>query len=229
MIITGLRDREQDYGYLSYERHVVLGLDEVDRLVRTVTGELGSRGLTTPFLFSSLALDVNSSGVRRLIQAFLRTCVSFPAQDAERTWREEARFAAPPELAMCLRWGLARVLRVSGGHAARGLISWDMYVEWSEAELSKLTSNYVPTRNVKSPFSSRLPRNPLRSAHRIAAATPPCNHRQCTLPSSPPNSPLFIIGPYSSHTLSSLRTSNIWSWSSRATLPPYLPPIPPRH
>ncbi|KAH8988261.1 hypothetical protein EDB86DRAFT_3065602 [Lactarius hatsudake] len=133
----GPREREQDYGYLSYHRHVVLGLEEVDRLVRIVTDELRARGLTTPFLFSSLALDVNSSGVRRLIQAFLRTCVAFPALDAERTWRDEARFAAPPELAMFLRWGLARILRVSGGHAVRGLISWDMYVDWSEAELGK--------------------------------------------------------------------------------------------
>ncbi|KAH8995933.1 hypothetical protein EDB92DRAFT_1942827 [Lactarius akahatsu] len=133
----GPREREQDYGYLSYHRHVVLGLEEVDRLVRIVTEELSTRGLTTPFLFSSLALDVNSSGVRRLIQAFLRTCVAFPALDAERTWRDEARFAAPPELAMFLRWGLARILRVSGGHAVRGLISWDMYVDWSEAELAQ--------------------------------------------------------------------------------------------
>ena len=135
--IIGHREREQDYGYLSYQHHVVLGLDEVNRLVRTVTDELGTRGLTTPFLFSSLAIDINSARVRRLIQAFLRTCVSYPAPDAEYTWREEARFAAPPELAMCLRWGLARVLRVSGGSAVRGLISWDMYVEWSEAELRK--------------------------------------------------------------------------------------------
>jgi hypothetical protein len=135
--ITGHREREQDYGYLSYQHHVVLGLDEVNRLVRTVTDELGTRGLTTPFLFSSLAIDINSARVRRLIQAFLHTCFPFPAPDAEFTWREEARFAAPPELAMCLRWGLARVMRVSGGNAVRGLISWDMYVEWSEAELRK--------------------------------------------------------------------------------------------
>jgi hypothetical protein len=41
---------------------------------------------------------------------------------------------------MCLRWGLARVLRVSGGNAVRGLLSWDTCVEWSEAELSKSSS-----------------------------------------------------------------------------------------
>jgi hypothetical protein len=84
----------------------------VDSLVHTVTEELGTR-----FLFSSLVLDVNSSGVRRLIQAFLRTCVPFPAPGAERTWHVEARFAAPTELVMCLRWGLAHILRVSGGNA----------------------------------------------------------------------------------------------------------------
>jgi hypothetical protein len=107
MRITGAhRGREQDYGYLSYHHHTVPGLEEVDRLVHTVTDELSTRELTTPFLFSSLALDVNSSDVRRLVQAFLLTCVSFPAPDADRTWREEARFAAPAELAMCLRWGL---------------------------------------------------------------------------------------------------------------------------
>jgi Domain of unknown function (DUF1708) len=38
---------------------------------------------------------------------------------------------------MCLRWGLARVLRVCTGNAVRGLISWDTYVEWCEAEVGK--------------------------------------------------------------------------------------------
>jgi hypothetical protein len=56
-----------------------------------------------PFPLSSLALDISSSCVRRLF--------SFPAPDAEYTWREGARVAAPPELApMCLHWGLTRVL-----------------------------------------------------------------------------------------------------------------------
>ncbi|KAF8258940.1 hypothetical protein EI94DRAFT_1066976 [Lactarius quietus] len=196
MIIIGAREREQDYGYLSYQRHIVLGLDEVDRLVRTVTDELGTRGLTTPFLFSSLALDVNSSGVRRLIQAFLRTCVSFPTLDAERTWREEARFAAPPELAMCLRWGLARVLRVSGGHAARGLISWDMYVEWSEAELLQ---DYPTTHfeALVAPLQEPLPAiivNVLSLLARLTAHSSSSGHTPPTL--SPLFGPLlFGLGP----------------------------------
>ncbi|TFY76456.1 hypothetical protein EWM64_g7556, partial [Hericium alpestre] len=129
------RERHQDYGYLSYQRHVVLGLEETDRLVRAIADELGSRGLTTPFIFSSLAIDVSAAGVRRLVLAFLKTCMPFPAPDADRAWRDEARFAGPHELGMCLRWGLARVVRVYGGHAVRGLVQWDHYAQWSEAEV----------------------------------------------------------------------------------------------
>jgi hypothetical protein len=62
---------------------------------------------------------------------------------------------------MCLRWGLARVMRVSGGNAVRGLISWDMYVEWSEAELRKQFSLHflLPTILI-SLCSTRLSRDP---------------------------------------------------------------------
>jgi hypothetical protein len=137
MTIAGHRHREQEYGYFSYYHHIVLGLEEVDSLVHTTPSQKSSAhvGSPTPFLFSSLALDVNSSGVRRLIQTFLRTCVPFPALDAEGTWHEEAHFAAPAELAMCLRWGLACILRVSGINAVRGLLSWDAYVEWVRPSL----------------------------------------------------------------------------------------------
>ena len=34
-MVTGPREHEQDYGYLSYQRHVVGGLAEVDRRSRT--------------------------------------------------------------------------------------------------------------------------------------------------------------------------------------------------
>jgi Domain of unknown function (DUF1708) len=189
MTIIGSREREQDYGYLSVHRHVVLGLDEVARLVQTITDELGTRGLTTPFLlFSSLALDVNSSGVRRLVQTFLRTCVSFPVPDTERTWREEARFAAPPELAMSLRWGLARVLRVCTGNAVRGLISWDTYVEWCEAEVGKrfplrclgLLSIFI------SPYSVGLSGDSFRGSHRTPTAASPFHYNQRSLPPCSP-------------------------------------------
>ena len=76
MVVTGRRPRE--YGDLSYH-HIVLGLGEVDHL-HIVTRQRSSAhvGSPTPSSFSFLALD------------------------AERTWREEARFASPAEFAMCL-------------------------------------------------------------------------------------------------------------------------------
>ncbi|KAG9312759.1 hypothetical protein JVU11DRAFT_7193 [Chiua virens] len=140
---------EHDYGYLSYERHVILGLDDVARLVDVVAVELGTRCLTTPFIFSTLALDISSSAVKRLVRAFLETCAHPSSREAEHRWREEARFAGPHELGMCIRWGLARVVRVVSGQAVRGLISWDHYVEFRDSEAAL---NYPPTH-----FSTFLP------------------------------------------------------------------------
>ena len=122
-----------DYGYLSYGRHVVLGLEEVARLVDVVGDELGTRGLTTPFIFSTLALDVSAPSVKRLIQTFLKTC-SRPSSEADRQWREEARLAGPHELGITLRWGLARVVRWVGGQEVRGLVSYDAYLQWRDTE-----------------------------------------------------------------------------------------------
>ncbi|KAL1942286.1 hypothetical protein VTO73DRAFT_6350 [Trametes versicolor] len=122
-----------DYGYLSYGRHVILGPEEVARLVDVVGEELGTRGLTTPFIFSTLALDVSSAAVKRLIQTFLNTCTK-ASSEADRQWRQEARLAGPHELGMALRWGLARVVRWVGGHQVRGLVSYDAYSQWRDSE-----------------------------------------------------------------------------------------------
>jgi hypothetical protein len=126
-----------DYGYLSYKRHVILGLEQVARLVGVVTEELGSRGLTTPFIFSALALDVSAPAVNRLIESFLQTCVSPDSLPVDRKWRDETRFAGPHELGICLRWGLARAVRFVGGQEVRGLLSYDNYVEWKDSELGR--------------------------------------------------------------------------------------------
>jgi hypothetical protein len=128
------RPIEQSYGYLSYERHVVLGLEQTTRLVEVVVSEFTSRGgLTTPFVFSSLALDISATAIKRLIQTFLATCAN-PGAETERRWRDEAKFAGPYELGMCLRWGLARVVRSVGGQDVRGLIAWDHYVQFRDSE-----------------------------------------------------------------------------------------------
>lgn len=125
-----------EYGYLSFMRNVVLGLDEVARLVDVVGNELGTRGLTTPFIFSSLALDVSATAVKKLINAFLTTCRGSRHEEAERLWRDEVKFAGPHELGMCLRWGLARVVRIVRGQEVRGLLLYESYLEWSAYETS---------------------------------------------------------------------------------------------
>ncbi|KAF8803980.1 hypothetical protein BYT27DRAFT_7108311 [Phlegmacium glaucopus] len=130
--------KEHDYGYLSYERHVVLGIEQVERLVEVISEELETRGgITTPFIFTTTGLDISSSAIKRLIRTFLNTCEPHSGQMAhqvESQWREEARYVGPHELAMCLRWGLARVIRSVGGQDVRGLISWEHYVQFRDSE-----------------------------------------------------------------------------------------------
>lgn len=136
--------KEHDYSYLSYERHVVLGIEQVERLVDVISEELETRGgITSPFIFSTNGLDISSSAIKRLIRTFLNTCEPNSGQKAELLWREEARYVGPYELAMCLRWGLARVIRSVGGQDVRGLVSWDHYVHFRDSEASEQPSNHV--------------------------------------------------------------------------------------
>ena len=70
--------------------------------------------------------------------------------EADKKWREEAKFAGMHELGMCLRWRLARVVRIqtyssgesttpspgegSLGTELRGLIPWEHYTHWRDQE-----------------------------------------------------------------------------------------------
>ena len=148
--------QNQEYGYLSHESHIILGLDEVVRLVDVVAEQLGQRGqslpaldlslapannfsirtgLTTPLLFSPLAIDIRPNVVRKLIAAFIATCPHHLAPSStEARWREDSTFAGPHELAMLLRWGLARIVRLERGIEVRGFITWDSYVLWRQQE-----------------------------------------------------------------------------------------------
>ncbi|KAJ7079916.1 hypothetical protein C8R43DRAFT_1083182 [Mycena crocata] len=149
------------YGLLSPARDAVIGLPDAARLVATVCAELERSGAATPFVFSALALDVRRAGVVRLVRAFLETCDDSSStpnnsngnghgggkrrggrEEAEARWAEEARFAGPHELGMCLRWGLSRVVRVEGGREVRGLLSWAWYERWKGEEAANA---YPPT------------------------------------------------------------------------------------
>ncbi|KIY74238.1 hypothetical protein CYLTODRAFT_448003 [Cylindrobasidium torrendii FP15055 ss-10] len=137
------------YGYLSYERHVVLHPEQVSVLVDVVASELGSRGgITTPFIFSSSALDTSTSGIKRLIRTFLDAQL-YHTEQHENKWREEARFANPHDLGMFMRWGLARVVRFADGREERGIVPWDHYTAFRDSEVA---ANY-PAQH----FSTFLP------------------------------------------------------------------------
>ncbi|CAK5278270.1 unnamed protein product [Mycena citricolor] len=130
------------YGFLSPGRDAVLSLADVARLSATLCAALDKSGVTTPFVFSALALDVRRSAVARLVGAFLKTCGDAPSRAAEDDWQDEARFAGPHELGMALRWGLSRVVRVEDGRELRGLLSWAWYERWKSEEA---VNSYPPT------------------------------------------------------------------------------------
>ncbi|KAG8859130.1 hypothetical protein FRB96_004700 [Tulasnella sp. 330] len=136
---------ERDYGYIGAESEVVLALEDVERLVTVVGDEITSRALTTPLLFSSHALDVSANRVRVLVRSFLASCNRPSAPTGNARWREDARLAGPHELGMLLRWGLARVLRVVDGQEIRGILDWDVYVQW---KLDEQAFQYPPTHFV---------------------------------------------------------------------------------
>ncbi|EPQ53330.1 hypothetical protein GLOTRDRAFT_117311 [Gloeophyllum trabeum ATCC 11539] len=188
--------KEHDYGYLSYQRHVVLGLEQVARLVDVVSAELGTRGLTTPFIFSALALDISFNSIKSLIRAFLRTCANTKSADAERQWRDEVRFAGPNELGMTLRWGLARLVRIHGGQEVRGLVAYEYYAEWRDAEASL---NYPPAHfeaflSQLTPVLGSLITDLLTLLSRFTAHSSSSGHTPPTL--SPLFGPLFFgLGP----------------------------------
>ncbi|KAG8919332.1 hypothetical protein FRC02_001745 [Tulasnella sp. 418] len=136
---------EKEYGYLSAENRTVLQIDDVTRLVTVVGDEIMSRALDTPLLFSTLALDVSAPRVRSLARSFLATCHRPSAHTGELRWREDVRLAGPHELGMVLRWGLARLLRLYRGQEVRGVVEWDLYVQWREDEEAlKFPANHFP-------------------------------------------------------------------------------------
>ncbi|KAG9096851.1 hypothetical protein FRC06_008265 [Ceratobasidium sp. 370] len=127
----------QPYGYLHTEKDVILSLDDVQRLLNVLSEELTLRGLSTPLLFSTQAIDVSAPRVRNLIRAFLGTCSEPVSRAGDARFREEARFAGPHEVAMTIRWGLARIVRMVNGTETHGFMDFDVYRAWKMSEESQ--------------------------------------------------------------------------------------------
>lgn len=72
--------------------------------------------------------------MRSLVRSFLGSCQRPSAPTGDAKWREDAKLAGPHELGMVLRWGLARLMRVVNGVYVRGMLEWDVYVQWKSDE-----------------------------------------------------------------------------------------------
>ncbi|KAF5387584.1 hypothetical protein D9757_006610 [Collybiopsis confluens] len=104
------------YGHLSPYPTLILGLADLRHLVSLVTTHLD---IETPFVFNSDALDLNAGRVKRVIDQYVLSLTPLNRRrDAAGgfassfNFDEEARFAGSHELAMLLRWGMARVVRI---------------------------------------------------------------------------------------------------------------------
>ncbi|KAJ1304068.1 hypothetical protein OPQ81_008475 [Rhizoctonia solani] len=140
------------YGYLSTEKDVILSLEDVQRLLSVLGEELTLRCLSTPLLFSSQALKLSAPRVKNLIRSFLGTCSEPISRQAEARFREEARFAGPHEVAMTIRWGLARIVRIVNGAETHGIMDFDVYRAW---RMNEQAQRYPPDH-----FTAILPNIP---------------------------------------------------------------------
>ncbi|KAF8666934.1 hypothetical protein RHS04_09376 [Rhizoctonia solani] len=155
------------YGYLSTEKDVILSLDDVQRLLTILGEEITLRCLSTPLLFSTQALKLSAPRVKNLIRAFLSTCSDPISRQAETRFREEARFAGPHEVAMTIRWGLARIVRMVNGSETHGIMDFEVYRAWRANEQGKaqprvlldrwLTSVLIAQRYPPDHFTAILP------------------------------------------------------------------------
>ncbi|OCF39995.1 hypothetical protein I317_06192 [Kwoniella heveanensis CBS 569] len=135
--VIGLRQ----YGFLGgIGGKVTLGLSDVGRVVKIVGDELIKRGLTTPMLFSSQALELSQTRTKMLIQAYLDSLASTSQSHSRQanTFAQEVRFAKEHELAWLLRWALSRITRIKekagGKEVVHGTLEWEAYEEWRGRE-----------------------------------------------------------------------------------------------
>ncbi|BGP44695.1 hypothetical protein JCM10450v2_000509 [Rhodotorula kratochvilovae] len=117
------------YGYAPLSTTLELSVIKVDRIVAACADEIRRRGLDTPLIMSSMALDISLDGVCSLIRSYL---------DEPTGWAQDLALAHPLSVGAFMKWGLARLINERG---RRGFVSWDSYEGFRSAERA---SNYVP-------------------------------------------------------------------------------------
>ncbi|ORX38018.1 hypothetical protein BD324DRAFT_608403 [Kockovaella imperatae] len=130
--VVGIRP----YGFLGgVGSKVVVGLEDVSKVIHDVGRELGRRGVTTPMLFSNQALDLNPTRTRALIQGYIESISSSSSRKVD-AWSQDLQFARDYELAWLFRWALSRITRIREGsrEICHGVLDWDAYEEWRGRE-----------------------------------------------------------------------------------------------
>ncbi|GJN91519.1 hypothetical protein Rhopal_004542-T1 [Rhodotorula paludigena] len=110
------------YGYAPIATTLELSIIKVEKIVAACAVELQRRGLDTPLILSSMALDISLEGVTSLIRVYL---------DDPSAWISDLALAHPLSVGAFMKWGLARLINERG---RRGFVSWDSYNEFKTAE-----------------------------------------------------------------------------------------------
>ncbi|CAH7668603.1 hypothetical protein PPACK8108_LOCUS3125 [Phakopsora pachyrhizi] len=117
------------YGYIGLFTEIELDLTTTLRSISLVTQQIKSRGLETPMLFSIRALDISVQGSHSLIRCFVNDHSEF---------QRDLHISTPHNLSAFLKWCLARYVNLQG---LRGVLGWDKYASWREAERARYISS----------------------------------------------------------------------------------------
>ncbi|GAA5916942.1 hypothetical protein JCM8208_001652 [Rhodotorula glutinis] len=118
------------YGYTPIATTLELSIVKVDKVVAACADEIRRRGLDTPLIMSSMALDISLDGVCSLIRSYL---------DDPADWAQDLSLAQPLSVGAFMKWALARLVNERG---RRGFLSATAYEAFRSAERA---SNYTPT------------------------------------------------------------------------------------
>ncbi|GAA5827054.1 hypothetical protein JCM11251_002224 [Rhodosporidiobolus azoricus] len=117
------------YGYAPLSTTLELSVLQVEDIMRECAEQIRRRGLDTPLIMSSMALDISLEGVCSLIRSYL---------DEPQGWAADLHLAAPLSIGAFLKWALGRLVSERG---TRGFVSWESY---SDFKLAERATGYQP-------------------------------------------------------------------------------------
>ncbi|GAA5922025.1 uncharacterized protein JCM15063_003162 [Sporobolomyces koalae] len=116
------------YGYAPLGTQLEFGVSQVEQIVAACAVQIRERGLDTPLILSSRALDISLENICSLIRSYI----------AHDSWEQDLLLASPLSVGAFMKWGLARLVN---HHGTRGFVSWDSYNDFKNAERG---TGYMP-------------------------------------------------------------------------------------